>query len=373
MLVLSLSFSFFTGCGDSTKNDDEFVGHVHNFVKKVVEDKFLASTATCTERATYFYSCDCGEYGWEWFEYGDYAHRYKDNKCKFCGDKKVEYVYFGSYPQSRVLNETITTALLNIAGNPMNDLTNWISYGYFINGIKSDACMFYVDIDFNGDKYRGVYINKYRPYLSNYASVDWSTYQAAQGYLNKTVYWFEYDPIEWIIIDQNEEEATLLCNAIIDSQEFDFKESDNFSNDYSESLIRTWLNESFYNTAFNENQKEKIKTTEVDNSPQSTGFTSNIYACQNTFDKVFLLSCSEINLLLTDKLAQKNVTDYAQSQGSYLDESGRGFWWLRSPANNKNDLVGTIYPDGKIYFDYYEDFVVRNYISVVPAIKIKIV
>ena len=45
----------------------------HVFGQKVATAKYLASEATCTQKATYYYSCVCGEKDTETFEYGELA------------------------------------------------------------------------------------------------------------------------------------------------------------------------------------------------------------------------------------------------------------------------------------------------------------
>ena len=45
--------------------------HIHAFDKQVITDEYKATDATCTEAATYYYSCECGEKGAGTFEYGD--------------------------------------------------------------------------------------------------------------------------------------------------------------------------------------------------------------------------------------------------------------------------------------------------------------
>jgi len=45
--------------------------HTHLFDKQVVSNVYLASPATYTEKAKYYYSCECGEKGSETFDYGD--------------------------------------------------------------------------------------------------------------------------------------------------------------------------------------------------------------------------------------------------------------------------------------------------------------
>ena len=62
--------------------------HVHNFTQKTNE--YLASEATCQHKATYYYTCACGERGTETYEYGSLAsHTYNDyvsNNDATCGN-----------------------------------------------------------------------------------------------------------------------------------------------------------------------------------------------------------------------------------------------------------------------------------------------
>ena len=44
--------------------------HIHTFDKQVITDEYKATDTTCTEAATYYYSCSCGEKGTETFGYG---------------------------------------------------------------------------------------------------------------------------------------------------------------------------------------------------------------------------------------------------------------------------------------------------------------
>ncbi len=45
--------------------------HIHAFDKQVITDEYKATDATCTEAATYYYSCFCGEKGTETFTSGN--------------------------------------------------------------------------------------------------------------------------------------------------------------------------------------------------------------------------------------------------------------------------------------------------------------
>lgn len=65
VLVLIISIALFA-CNSCDKETE----HVHSFTERVVSEKYLASAATCTEAATYYYSCSCGEKGSTTFVYG---------------------------------------------------------------------------------------------------------------------------------------------------------------------------------------------------------------------------------------------------------------------------------------------------------------
>lgn len=147
-----------------------------------------------------------------------------------------------------------------------------------------------------------------------------------------------------------------------------------YANNYAESEIRKWLNDTFYNVAFNTLQKELIQITEIDNSVSSTGYDSNIYACENTFDKVFLLSYAEMFLYLTNVLdGQMKSTDYAKSQGCWQstdsDYNGNCRWWLRSPIVVYSDTVRNVYYNGEAYG---KNTVHINECGVVPALVISL-
>ena len=58
--------------GTATFESGEVAGHV--FDQEVADQKYLVSEATCTAKAVYYKSCVCGETGTETFEYGEFEH-----------------------------------------------------------------------------------------------------------------------------------------------------------------------------------------------------------------------------------------------------------------------------------------------------------
>ncbi len=266
-----------------------------------------------------------------------------------------DYIYFGSWPQTEV-KDTALIAELNssyAATLPTDGSNNgWTSYGYYISNSNETDFMWYRDVTCDGQTYRGVYFESYRPNkISNTNTAKWS-YQDENGYHPGMVYWFRWDTLKWRILTEANGKALLLCEMVIDSREFyhdigsrEIDGTNIHANNYAYSNIRAWLTETFYEEAFTELQKSIICQTIVDNSPASTTDKcghlqqKDEFACADTQEYVFLLSeydvtdsqygfktCNEL-----DTLRNKVTTAYARCQGAYVDEEMIGYWWVRSP------------------------------------------
>ena len=357
--------------------------HIHT------EETIAGKDATCTETGlTAGKKCTvCGETTLAQETIAALDHYYgDDNKCDRCGEIKPLYtradedtILFGTYPQTEVTDSTLKSILNSLAGTlpTSSNAQAWTSYGYYVNGSVSNY-MWYIDVENGGEKYRGVYFTSYRPRYTKYGNSTSNTRQDDNGYTTSNIYWFKYEPISWTILNENNGTALILCDMIIDSQQFDY-ENGSYYNDYAESTVRKWLNETFYNTAFDELQKEIILTTTVDNSVASTGYSSNSYACEDTEDKVFLLSYKELTTYLTTNASRmKKTTDYAQSQGAFTSTSssylGNGYWWLRSPDSGHSTSARNVSTDGSISDSnsYYYTPVNDNSTGVVPALQIQL-
>jgi hypothetical protein len=240
--------------------------------------------------------------------------------------------------------------------------------------------MWYIDIENSGNEYRGVYFTSYRPHITTYTSSTSISYQDDNEYTTSSVYWFKYEPITWRVLDVQSSSAFLMADLVLDSQDYHYSTSNRtidgstvYANNYKESHIRSWLNDNFYNTAFNNEEKARILTTTVDNSAASTGYSSNTYACANTSDKVFLLSFSETTNasygLSTTTARQLKPSAYAQSQGVYTNTSnGNSLWWLRSP--DYSSAFNAQYVNNFGYVYYFTVF--STYFGVVPALWVSL-
>lgn len=297
--------------------------------------------------------------------------------------KVGDLIEFGSYPQSEVKDSDLI-AKIEAAGASIS----WIDYNYydgtgnFADGNMKPVkdMMLYKDITYNGNKYRAVKINQYRPYVTGYTSS--STEQSSNGYFTNNVYYFKYEPLTWRVLDPSE--GYIMCNQIIDSQAYqnfiyyngsecyNSKGCTNYASDWVTSSLRQWLNNDFYNTAFSVEEKEQIGTSHLEN--KST--YSNTYDSANTYDKIFLISYDDaINSSYNfsfDTVRQKYGTDYAKCQGLYVNSDygeNCSDWWLRSPGSSNYVSEINFYGSAN-YYDYCKsDNIYHTSYGVVPAFK----
>ncbi len=173
-----------------------------------------------------------------------------------------------------------------------------------------------------------------------------------------------------------------MTDIVLDSQDFeptkatyeyDHNGGRGKANNYALSHIRAWLNSSFYNTAFNDAQKAIVKTTTVDNSEASTGQTDNHNVCENTNDKMFLLSLADVQNedygFTSDITRQCKGSKYAIVQGLHVADDDMTVWWLRTANDNSNIDARYMHNSG-VY--YYTTGVSRTHNGIRPACWIRL-
>ena len=283
---------------------------------------------------------------------------------------------FGNYPQSKVEDKTIVTALNSIVKD-----SDWKSYEYYSQEEQNSEptkgnWMQYCDITYDGAKYRGVKFSKNR---TTWENSDFS-YQAKNGYDINTQYWFRWEPIRWVIL--NTSEGLVLSEMILDCQRFnDYcevisgpnvapigygdKDHSFIASNYGKSSIRDWLIHDFYDMAFSTTEKELITISDL----QYHVDTLSPYRDFSARDKLFFLSGEEAEKYLPGEQSQPltsdyapcrraNGTDYAKCQGlevsDYKETLGYSCWMLRSPGNtlggipkiteygNFNNMAGSV-------------------------------
>ena len=95
---------------------------------------------------------------------------------------------------------------------------NWTAYYYYTDGSQRDF-MWYIDKEYNGEKYRGVYFTEYRPHSRSYSGAKYSE-QDDNGYYTGVIYWFKYEPIKWSILSEENGKALLLAGIALDSYQY---------------------------------------------------------------------------------------------------------------------------------------------------------
>ncbi len=203
------------------------------------------------------------------------------------------------------------------------------------------------------------------------------------------------DPVEWIILAADEEKAFVLSKYILKTDSYfnpawikykycnwsgsiitTYRSSNNWypsasamrfktingvvmvpkkdgtyiSNDDLTKLYhaRSWCNDTFYNGAFSQEEKERILLTKNENN-ENPNYTS-IDGGPDTYDYVFFLSYDELVKYLPDINARKTAnTAVAQAQ---LGSGKPVYWWLRTRGGthvNAACVYASGGSDGKVW------------------------
>lgn len=253
--------------------------------------------------------------------------RVDDNdKASITGD----YIYFGSYPQ------TIKSDDVQIYEDKVN------SKGYYLGS--------------DGEQYAKITATIGSP----------NTFSNNEVVQEGVDYYFKVEPIKWLILSEDNGQAIILSELILDAHQFYNDNTNSRPNssadcndirpyDYKYSDIRAWLNgyapeegneeygedcsdNGFLQLAFSEEEQNRIQSMLVDNG-LSTGINyDDDYICEVTYgdtnDKVWLLSYSDLSNPVYDP--QKIVGDYACAKMA-TSPTGSGDWWLRSPGLDSCD------------------------------------
>ncbi len=137
----------------------------------------------------------------------------------------------------------------------------------------------------------------------------------------------EKKPLNWIITEVDDDYVYLLTDNIIDCVPF-LKPPYSEETCWTESYIRQWLNEDFYNTAFSDKEKSVIASKElvILNYSRYEGGREE----ERTTDKVFLMTAKQAKELYE---IQAIATDYAVQRGVLISPDTQvGIWWLMSPG-----------------------------------------
>lgn len=233
------------------------------------------------------------------------------------------YIYYGTYPQTVVSDEEVVSQLELIINTDEN--------GYY-------------ELDGN------LYAKETALLSGNYSFSDGTKITP-----NNT-YYFKVEPIKWRVISNTDGSVQVLSEFIIDNAQFNnttgFDEKTELhSNDYETSIIRAFLNDSFYNMAFSSRNQSNIDDTLVVNSVETTYpyATNEDLVSNDVTDKIYILNYEDAtnedygfdSTYGHTTTRESIVTDYAIARNCSLDDvdNGFGYWWLRTPINNSSEVL----------------------------------
>ena len=151
------------------------------------------------------------------------------------------------------------------------------------------------------------------------------------------------EPIKWRVLSVKGNDAFLLADQNLDAKPYNEEYTDVT---WATCTLRTWLNDTFLNTAFTSSEQAAIKNTTVVNDDNPYYGTEG---GANTIDKVYLLSIAEASnaaygfnseFNTNSETREAKNTAYAKECGASTSTSteyeGDGWWWVRSPGYGSN-------------------------------------
>lgn len=220
------------------------------------------------------------------------------------------FMNFGSYPQTYVNDEATINNLKTLEN--ANDNRAILEYDENGDGVK--------------EKFMALETDREVKSISN------------GDIIKPGINYFRFEPISWMILSDNNGEKKLFSEHVLDASPFEAEGYDYFDvenginvrryDDYSKSDIREFVTNDFYNIAFSESEKSQILTTFVDNSEAVYGYEEVKYTCEDTYDKVYLISSIESRsdflydyglkgAKATDFSACLNIADFSYNASDY--------------------------------------------------------
>lgn len=143
------------------------------------------------------------------------------------------------------------------------------------------------------------------------------------------------EPIEWLVLDYdaNANRVLLISRFALDQKDY----NDEFLDiTWEKSTLRGWMNNEFFNAAFDAGEQKAILTVDLDAEMNAKYETDPGNA---TRDKVFCMSITEAEKYFKNDNARRCLpTKYAVNNGTWtsslyeLDGSATCKWWLRVPG-----------------------------------------
>lgn len=174
------------------------------------------------------------------------------------------------------------------------------------------------------------------------------------------------EDIRWLVLAKNDDKILVVSEKVLDCRQY---HTSRINVAWETCSLRSWLNGSFFNSAFNTEEQLRVKDTNVSADKIPKYGTVG----RDTTDRIFLLSITEANKYFDSNKARRCVpTAYTKAIGVYTEnrftKGGQETctWWLRSSGCVQQNaaivtLVGSVV-----------DFSVSDKSGVRPAMWLKI-
>ena len=153
------------------------------------------------------------------------------------------------------------------------------------------------------------------------------------------------EDISWIILSKQDDRVLVISEYALDCKQYD---TNGNSITWGQCSLREWLNGTFMDKAFSDEEEAKILSTTVtaDRNPKNATKPG-----KDTKDQIFLLSITEAEKYLSANNERRcKPTAYAISEGASVnDDNDNCWWWLRSPGRNSN-LAANVSDDGSVNY-----------------------
>lgn len=241
------------------------------------------------------------------------------------------YVYFGSYPQSEVTDSAVIAAIEGAIAE---------------SGQTGELG---IDVWVDGEKYRRISKSDVAGSVDKFGD---SVYR-----------YFRWEPVKWRVLENDGASLLIMSDQSIDCKYYDDGKG---KTTWADSTIRSWLNGTFYNTAFS--GEEQASIVEQHNVTEGSSF-EDVDCGRATTDRVFLLSLEEMTNevygFCCDYDMQTESRICLPSAYTKVRLSSENMYWLRSMGSDGWGALSE--SDGQIVFQpsTYQW-------GVVPALRISI-
>lgn len=283
-------------------------------------------------------------------------YRVKELEKKKAPIFEDRFCHFGAYPQTLVRDVAINDQFKRFSRPSGSNPNGWTVICKTKTGLP---IMWYRDEELNGKKYRGVYFIKYRDVYSVRASNLAPYVQRKENYMPGKIYVFSFETVQWNILELSQNNAVLVSTMGIDSHEY------NSSEEYvpwEYCSLRSWLNEDFIKTIFEEEQLGYIFHNEEE------------YITIIDRDTDFAKKSRR------DRIDSYNITgsDYFKCMGGVCDQNVSNFWVSGSVESDSNSIfenddwskAATVQPH--VVGNTVKQYVDNSSVSVVPKIIVKL-